>query len=326
MKTNNSYLTLKHDDLAKSKVLAGALNISEDDFEKIQLWFETLLLKHEEICSDKVDQFDAEKELENKFNKLISSEIERKSYKYVLTKLLHYNNVFNDNFLSPLYVARLGFLLRDTLIPQFVNDNMIVYSPEDYFDTTVYLKENYFVSPNSNFLEDILKIEHVRGIFKQGNVEVKLSTLKNILHIISQKTFHHDIKCFKKILKLVSANDSGLIDYLKNYKVENNQCCYKIIADILNFGIEADLWKDLEIKVKLINFFDTGRGANATSSWLKKLDELNVRVGSSKLLQLANKILENENCKDHKFDYGLQWSDDTAKRFLKSAQWLKELL
>ena len=175
-------------------------------------------------------------------------------------------------------------------------------------------------------MEDILKIEQSRSILEKATVEVKLSTLKNILDIINQKTFHHDVICFKKILKLVTANDTGLMDYLKNYKAENNQCCYKNISDILNFGMSADLWKDFEIKVQLIHFFDTSRGAKTTSSWLKKLDELTIRVGSSKLFQLAKAVLKNENCKRHKFDYGVQWSDDTAKRFLKSAQWIKDSL
>ncbi|WON94362.1 hypothetical protein [Sphingobacterium sp. UGAL515B_05] len=323
---DNPYLKFKNDDLRESKVLAEALNISAIDFLKIQDWFDQLLLYHQELTNDREDQLKAEKELETNFQELISSEIEKDSYKYILPKLLHYNNEFHGAFLRSLYVARLGALLRNNLIPSFVKDKMITYSPEDYFHITVYLKHNYFISPNSNFLEDIIKIEQSRSILKKATMEVKLSTLKNILDIINQKTFHHDVICFKKILKLVTANDTGLMDYLKNYKVENNQCCYKNISDILNFGISADLWKDFEIKVQLIHFFDTSRGAKTTSSWLTKLDELTIRVGSSKLFQLAKAVLKNENCKSHKFDYGVQWSDDTAKRFLKSAQWIKDSL
>ncbi|STD07604.1 hypothetical protein [Chryseobacterium carnipullorum] len=253
--TNNSYLTFKNDELAKSKILAKELNISETDFINIQFWFDLLLLKHEEATSNHDEQLKVEKELETKFNEIISSEIERKSYLYILPKLLHYNNVFNDAFLRSLYVSRLGALLRDNLIPKLVNDKTIVYSPEDFFHVTVYLKDNYFVSPNSNFLEDILKIENVRGIFKQATIKVKFETLKNILHIIYQKTYHHDIICFKKILKLVSETDSELIGYLKNFQVENKQGCYKIIKDILNLDLFKDNWNDFEIKVQLISFF-----------------------------------------------------------------------
>lgn len=322
--TSNSYIIFKNDELERSKILVHNLNIPENDFITIQYWFDMLLIKHEEICNDNENQYKAEQELDNKFNELTSSEIERKSYKYVLTKLLRYNNVFNDNFLSSLYVVRLGALLRDKLIPKLVNDRNIVYSAEDFLYVSDYLKYNYFVSPNSNFLEDILKIEHVRSIFRHASTKVKFETVKNILHIIYQKTYHHDIICFRKILKLVLETDIELIDYLKKFQVENRQGCYKIISDIMIFQISENNWNDFEIKVNLINFFDTARGANPTASWNKKFRELCGTIGNTKLLKIANVILENENCKIHEFDYGAQWSDDTAKRFLKSAQWIKE--
>ncbi|MCQ9634161.1 hypothetical protein MP477_04235 [Chryseobacterium sp. WG23] len=320
------YLIFKKGELAKSEILAKELNISESDFIKIQNWFYLLLLKHEQAIHDMKEQVKTEKELEAKFNQLISSEIERKCYKYILPKLLHYNNVFNDAFLRSLYVVRLGALLRDNLIGKFVKDKMIVYSPEDFFHITVYLRDNYFVSPNSNFIEDILKIEHVRGIFKQATNEVKFSTLKNILHIIQQKTFHHDIICFKKILKLVSPKDVALIDYLKKFQVENQQGCYKILNGIFNLEIAEDDWDDFDIKVQLINFFDTGRGANPSAGWKKKFQELSGTIDSKKLLLTANTVLKNDNCKNFEFDYGAQWGDDTAKRFLKSAQWIRAIL
>lgn len=324
--TTNPYWTFKKDELTKSKILAKKLNVSESDFVNIQNWFDVLLLKHEEATTDKEEQIKTEKELENKFNELISSEIERESYKYILPKLLNYNNEFNGAFLRSLYVARLGTLLGNNLIPKLVNDKMIVYLPEDFFHVTVYLKDNYFVSPNSNFLEDILKIENVRSIFKKADTKVKFETLKNILHIIYQKTYHHDIISFKRILKLVSETDSELIDYLKNFQVENKQGCYKIANDILNLDLFKDNWKDFEIKVQLISFFDTARGAKPTSNWNNKFQELSAIIDKKKLLQIVDAVLENENCKIYEFNCGAQWSDDTAKRFLKSAQWIKDIL
>ncbi|AZB17475.1 hypothetical protein EG352_06695 [Chryseobacterium indologenes] len=323
---DDKYLIFKKDELAKSRILAKELAISEGDFINIQNWFDLLLLKHKESSSDREEQLKTEQELVIQFNELISSEIERKSYKYILPKLLHYNNVFNDAFLRSLYVARLGALLRDNLISKFVNDKMIVYSPKDFFHVTVYLRENYFVSPNSNFLEDILKIEHVRGILTQATINEKFSILKNIVHIIQQKTFHHDIICFKKILKLVSPEDVALVDYLKKFQVENRQGCYKILNAIFNLEIAEDDWDDFKIKVQLINFFDTGRGANPSGAWKKKFQELSGTIDSKKLLLTANTVLKNDNCKNFEFDYGAQWGDDTAKRFLKSAQWIRDIL
>ncbi|MFN3328846.1 MAG: hypothetical protein ACK40U_08360, partial [Fervidobacterium pennivorans] len=70
-------LTFKNDELAKSKILAKELNISESDFINIQFWFNLLLLKHQEATSNHDEQLKVEKELETKFNEMISSEIER---------------------------------------------------------------------------------------------------------------------------------------------------------------------------------------------------------------------------------------------------------
>ncbi|WP_367331080.1 hypothetical protein [Sphingobacterium multivorum] len=320
---SDQYTIFKNDELVKSKVLARELNISSDDFAKIQYWFDLLVCHHEQLTSNTEEQLNTEKKLETLFNEMVSSEIGRESHKYILPKLLHYNNAFNGAFLRPLYVARLGSLLQNNLIPKFVDDKNIIYSAEDFLHTSDYLKSNYFVSPNSNFLEDILKIQHVRSIFKRASPMVKFGTVKNILNIVSQIEYHHDIICFKKILKLVTESDTELIDYLKKFKVQNRQGCYKIITDILSLSLSKNSWTDFEIKVALIHFLDTGRGTNPSAGWSKKLQELCVRIGVSNLLQISSYILDNDNCKNYNFPDGLQWSDDTAKRFLKSAKWIK---
>nr|WP_314496839.1 hypothetical protein [uncultured Chryseobacterium sp.] len=146
--------------------------------------------------------------------------------------------------------------------------------------------------------------------------------MKNILHIVYQKTYHHDIICFKRILKLVSETDFELISYLKNFQVKNKQGCYKIINDILNLALFKNHWYDFKIKVQLIIFFDTARGVNPTSSWKKKFQELSAVIDHNMLSQIVHAVFKNENCKIYVFDYGAQWSGDTAKRFFKSAVWI----
>lgn len=322
--TNNAYWRFKNDEFAKSETLAKALNISKQDVILIQGWFDLLLLKHEEVSNDFAKQTIAEEFLETKFKELVSSEVERYSYKFILPKLLNYNNVFNDDFLGSLYIVRLSILLRDKLIPIFVNDKKIMYSPEDFLHVTNYLRDHYFVSPNSNLLEDTLKIESVRGIFKQASTEIKFETMKNILHIIYQKTFHHDIVCFKKILKLISAADSELMNYLKEFQVDNGQGCYRIIHEILNLKLLQDDWNDFELKSQLISFLDSGRGSKPASSWSKKFQELSAIIDGKRFLQITATILKNEDCKTYEFDYGAVWSDDVVKRFLKSAEWINQ--
>lgn len=323
---SNSYQIFKIEEIRKSNILSEELGISEIDFYSIQRWFNLLLAKYEEATSDINEQLKTVEELKVKYNELISSEIEEKSYQYILPKLLNYNNIFNSAFLRSLYVARIDFLLRDDLIPKFVNDKTIAFSPEAFFYATVYLRNNHFVSPNSNFLEDILKIESVRGIFKNASAQIKFETLKNILHIIFQKTFHHNIISFKKILKLVSETDLELMDYLKKFQVENDQGCYKIIHEILNLHLFNDKWEDFEIKVQLISFFDTAKGARPSLSWNKKFNELSVKVTDDKFKLIVHSVLKNEALVRYKFDYGAEWTDDTAKRFLKSAEWIMELV
>lgn len=72
-------------------------------------------------------------------------------------------------------------------------------------------------------------MENVLCVFKQATTKIKFETLKNILHIVYQKTYHHDIIYFKRILKLVSETDFELISYLKNFQVRNKQGCYKLL-------------------------------------------------------------------------------------------------
>ncbi|WP_156173226.1 hypothetical protein [Chryseobacterium gallinarum] len=48
----------------------------------------------------------------------------------------------------------------------------------------------------------------------------------------------------------------------------------------------------------------------------KEISRSTVTIGNNKLLQTANAVIENEIAKIYEFDYGAQWSDDTAKSFL----------
>jgi len=79
--------------------------------------------------------------------------------------------------LKSAYVARLTYLLYGNLIPQFINVIKPKYSIVEFISLSEYLKSNFFVSPNGELLENILKLEksnclnykRLIGPFKQVN-------------------------------------------------------------------------------------------------------------------------------------------------------------
>lgn len=318
---DDNYLVFRNDDLLKSKKLAEKLNIFSKDIDKIQIWFDLLLLKHQQ-CDDFNEQVVAEKILENKFLELISSEIEEKSCKYILPKLLNYNNIFHGAFLKSLFIPRLSFLLRENLIPKLIEN--VKYNSEEFLSLTTYLKNNFFVSPNSNLIESVLLIEKKNKILFQKKSELNLDIIKNILNVIKEKGFHHDIISFRKILKKIDKNNLDEITFLKEFSVENNQGCYLIISALMNQKYIENNDTDFEIKIQLLDFLDSARGAKPKESWCNKFSEIQTKLQDKDISQLVHLIKKNSRYAQYILNDGSIWTDDVATRFIKSANWIEE--
>jgi len=316
------YDKFRQNDIEKSKILALKLEIPEKDIGKIEHWFERLLSEHEKADYLK-DNLKTETELECQFAELCLK-TEPQSNKYILVKLLNYNNIFQSGFLKSTHIARLTYLLYGNLIPRFINVVKPKYSVVEFIYLSEYLKYNFFVSPNGELLENILIIEKSNKIFQKATIKQRLELTANLIHIIKENEFHHSLICFKKLLNLLTTEDKNVIEFLKNFKVNNNQGCYSIINKILNLVIHNDLWIDFEFKKELIHFFDTAKGAKPNEKWLIKLAQLNSKIGSGNIRTIADEVSGFVNKDNHYFNETSYWSDNIAKRFLKSAKWIKE--
>ena len=316
----NSYSKFKEDDKLKSRDLGDELNISENDIRTIDDWFAIYLDRHSQATNQDVG-LKYENELK-KLHSLMFECITSLSYKYILSKLIKYHNISASGFLKSLDIARLRVLLRD-LISKYIDEINVNYTSSEFVSVTTYLKDNFFVSPNGELIENILKINTKHKITIKSSIEEKRNIVTNILHIIADKAFHHDIVCFKKIINLITADDIKLMEYIKNLKAKNNQGCYLLINTIFNIPLD-NFAEDFEMKRELIFWLDTSAGAKPKQNWTDKMNELKAKIGLPSLLLVCDKIVENEHLKNYYFNDNSHWSDDVCKRFIKSAKWTKE--
>ncbi len=318
-----NYQLFEKDDLLHSKQLADELKVCKDDFDEINNWFKILLENHRnQRVFDK--QLEVEKTLFHNFEEILTK-IDLQGQKYILPKLLKYNNIISGDFLRSLYIARLGYLLKNTLISLFLTQIKPKYSVVEFISILNYLKNNFQISPNGDLLENIFKIEKLNRVFKKALPEQRLVITMNITHIIKEIEFHHDINCYKKILFLLNEEDTRTIEYLKKFEVLNNQGCYFVLNELLNTELQSDVWSDFNIKRTLIKILDKARGAKPNEKWIADIDKVKEKISEKELLRIADKIIDNEGKKSYYFNSTASWSDDVMKRFLKSANWIKQL-
>ena len=192
---------------------------------------------------------------------------------------------------------------------------------EEFTALSEYLKHNFYVSPNGDLLENLIKIEKRNKIFTKANDEEKLAIMKNLLQIIDDTEFHHDIVIFKKILDFIKISDEKTIYYVKNFIPKNQQGCYLITNKILNLAHSEGKF---DLCVKTLKWLDSARGKEPSKGWLTKFNELKNELGKEVLQEITNEILKLESLAYHDFG-SYSWPDDVMKRFIKSAQWIKEL-
>jgi len=317
---DSQYENFIKEDSKNSLVLMQNLNVPDFEYGKIEQWFSEYL-----VCHAKSDDFNMsviyENELQKKYDELAPITGESAS-KYMIGKLITYINITDSGYLRSTLIARLSVLLQE-LLKDYIETQKICFSPLEFLSITEYTKNCFFVSPNGELLENLLKIEKSNKICANANTEQRERILKNMLSVIAQKEYHHDIQCFKKILNLITKDDETLVAHIKNYCVNNRQGCYTYINIIMNRSLSADTWDDFILKKEAVTLFDTAKGAHPKDSWLNKYRELQKRLELNNILWICTQISERENLKNYAFT-NYTWSDDVAKRFLKSAQWIQE--
>lgn len=319
---NENYGKFKEDDKLKSRDLGEALGVSANDICSIDDWFANYLDRHLHASTFEKGLV-YESELNELHNSIFES-IEPLSYKYILPKLVKYYNISESGQLKSTRVARLLVLLEQ-LIAKYINELNVSYTPSEFVNVTKYCRDNFFVSPNGELIENILKINTKHKITAKSSTEEKRNIINNILYIITDTGFHHDIICFKKILKLITVEDIELIEQIKSFKVKNSQGCYFLINIIFDTYLPFDnIAEDFDIKRELIFWLDSSGGAKPKQSWIEKMLALKVKIGLPSLLLICEQIIEHKQLVNYYFNDSCYWGDDVCKRFIKSAQWTKE--
>ena len=73
-----------------------------------------------------------------------------------------------------------------------------------------------------------------------------------------------------------------------------------------------------------MKWLDSARGKEPSKGWLNNFNELKNELGKEILNEVTNEILKLESLAYHDFG-SYSWPDDVMKRFIKSAEWIKEL-
>ena len=314
-KYNEKHEIFFNDDEAKSQILASTLQVSQEEFKAVQDWFLLLLQK---LCKLEFDNGHIIIDELTICLEKTSANLSLNANKLILAKLVYYNNIIQSGYLQSSVFGIMTKFLNDEIERRMAGAD---FTFEEFTALSEYLKHNFYVSPNGDLLENLIKIEKRNKIFAKANDEEKLAIIKNLLQIIDDTKFHHDIVIFKKILDFIKISDEKTIYYVKNFIPKNQQGCYLITNKILNLAHSEGKF---DLCVKALKWLDSARGKEPSKGWLTKFNELKNELGKEVLNEVTNEILKLESLAYHDFG-SYSWPDDVMKRFIKSAQWIKEL-
>ena len=312
---NEKHEIFFNDDEAKSQILASTLQVSQEEFKAVQDWFLLLLQR---LCKLEFDNGHIIIDELTICLEKTSANLSLNANKLILVKLIYYNNIIQSGYLQSSVFGIMTKFLNDKIEQRMAGAD---FTFEEFTALSEYLKHNFYVSPNGDLLENLIKIEKRNKIFAKTNDEEKLAIIKNLLQIIDDTEFHHDIVIFKKILDLIKISDEKTIYYVKNFIPKNQQGCYLITNKILNLPYFEGKF---DLCVKALKWLDSARGKEPSKGWLTKFNELKNELGKEILQEITDEILKLESLAYHDFG-SYSWPDDVMKRFIKSAQWIKEL-
>ena len=312
---NEKHEIFFNEDKAKSQILATALLVSQEEFKAVQDWFLLLLQK---LCKLEFDNGHIIIDELTICLEKTSANLSLNANKLILAKLIYYNNIIQSGYLQSSVFGIMTKFLNDEIEQRMAGAD---FTFAQFKALSEYLKHNFYVSPNGDLLENLIKIEKRNKIFAKANDEEKLAIIKNLLQIIDDTKFHHDIVIFKKILDFIKISDEKTIYYVKNFIPKNQQGCYLITNKILNLAHSEGKF---DLCVKTLKWLNSARGKEPSKGWLTKFNELKNELGKEILNEVTNEILKLELLAYHDFG-SYSWPDDVMKRFIKSAEWIKEL-
>jgi len=279
---NEKHEIFFNDDKAKSQILATALLVSQEEFKAVQDWFSLLLQR---LCKLEFDNGHIIIDELTICLEKTSANLSLNANKLILAKLIYYNNIIQSGYLQSSVFGIMTKFLNDEIERRMAGAD---FTFAQFMALSEYLKHNFYVSPNGDLLENLIKIEKRNKIFAKANDEEKLAIT---------------------------------IYYVKNFIPKNQQGCYLITNKILNLPYFEGKF---DLCIKALKWLDSARGKEPSKGWLNNFNELKNELGKEVLQEITNEILKLESLAYHDFG-SYSWPDDVMKRFIKSAQWIKEL-
>lgn len=317
----DNYSQFRQTDKEKSRILAQNLAIPTVETQKIDLFFDEILSKHQKINDytkeTHHERLKQEQIFDKKGDELVKSLQNKSAYVYLMAKSMSFLNVFDGTCLTEVQIGGIFGVLLQKLFRN-TNENEAVSSAQ-LVAIANYVKSPLEVTPNGDLLENLFQIVAKNKIEKYWKTAERQVFLSVVLSLISDKGFHHDIKFFKKVIKLIKAEDHELMAWVTNFEVKNQQGCYLVVRQLFSNWFSEDNWTDFARKNELLQLFDTASGSQPKEAWLKKYRHLATEIGSERLEKVARqvKLLERHRKYDH-----LGWTDDVVVRFLKASDFI----
>ncbi len=315
-KINSLYATVKvvkysgkfafdlKEDKEYAKILSKRLKVSSIDEMRINEEISKLLDISINIIDEMLVSISKTVEFENK---------NEPAYKYFVSRIfkIYYFNAEN-------FMKYFGEKFSDSF--KSLSINKVIFSGFDFFALLDYVSNVPF-GPNSEFFDELFDIEKNSKIFKFASFKERNEIIIQLLKINGRKLYHHDIKEFKKILKMVEIDNMEAIDFLLNYRVGYRQGCYKAIEFLFAHDYkEKDIFKRFDRIKNIIFWLDNANGREPKKPWIDKLLKLEQMSLSEDLNVICKWILSNNELKYDEEN----WVDSVFTRFQKSSKFYLE--
>lgn len=307
----NNLESYRNMEIGQANNFAISFELEKEEFEVIDNWVESwseLNIKND-TGNDQSDNFSTAYNVLEK----ILYHLNESSLKYLLGRLIKiYYLMWGAVFSSGVD----GSTLK---IRHFIDEAFSrrpVFSLIEYTSFLAYLKGTP-VNPNSDIFDYIWKIEKQSKFFSSADFFMRNKALKYLLDLNGERGFHHNIKDFKKILGHIKSDNTDIINYLSNYKVNNNQGCYQVINYVFRDN-KNKMNSTFEIKKDYINWLDNAVGSSPKKPWLDKLANIQREQTEGELIKITRWILNNTHLE---IEQSTGWIDDVYKRFQKSSEW-----
>lgn len=241
----------------------------------------------------------------------------RLAMQYLLARLLFYSN-WEGHFgesVAPVVTAYTQSLIKNL-------SGRVRFMAADF----LFLIHGYLapeqVSSRNDIAARLISVAESSRLLSAGNAR-RGETIGSLLGVIARKSYHTDLKGFRRVLDAVQPEDAEIIAALKTFHSVHGQGCFGMLRHLFNFRLDADERTDFEAKRYLIEVFDMARGVRISSLWRERVLVLATLVDADRLGEWCRIVRREE---DWLYDKDTGLKDDIVVRFRKAALWTTMIL